>query len=93
MRAGLKGFEVTVWHALYAPKGTPKPIIDMLTKALQAALKDKIVIQRFGELGTEPVAKSARRRMRCAPISKPKSINGRRSSRRPASMPIERKNE
>ncbi len=54
--AGLKGFEVSVWHALYAPKGTPKPIIDMLTKALQAALKDKIVIQRFGELGTEPVA-------------------------------------
>jgi tripartite-type tricarboxylate transporter receptor subunit TctC len=53
---GLKGFEVTVWHALYAPKGTPKPIIDTLTKALQAALKDKIVIQRFGELGTEPVA-------------------------------------
>jgi tripartite-type tricarboxylate transporter receptor subunit TctC len=53
---GLKGFEVTVWHGLYAPKGTPKPIIETLTKALQAALKDKIVIQRFGELGTEPVA-------------------------------------
>ena len=53
---GLKGFEVTVWHALYAPKGTPKPIIDILTKALQAALKDKIVIQRFADLGTEPVA-------------------------------------
>ncbi len=45
-----------MWHALYAPKGTPKPIIDMLTKALQAALKDEIVKQRFGELGTEPVA-------------------------------------
>jgi tripartite-type tricarboxylate transporter receptor subunit TctC len=53
---GLKGFEVTVWHGLYAPKGTSKPIIETLTKALQAALKDKIVIQRFGELGTEPVA-------------------------------------
>jgi len=53
---GLKGFEVTVWHGLYAPKGTPKPIIETLTKALQAALKDKIVIQRFGELGAEPVA-------------------------------------
>src|SRR4026208_2578327 len=38
--AGLKGFEVTIWHALYAPKGTPKPVIDTLTKALQAALKD-----------------------------------------------------
>src|SRR4026208_2616086 len=38
--AGLKGFEVSIWHALYAPKGTPKPVIDTLTKALQAALKD-----------------------------------------------------
>ena len=54
--AGLKGFEVSVWHALYAPKGTPKPIIDALTKALQVALKDNIVKQRFADLGTEPVA-------------------------------------
>jgi tripartite-type tricarboxylate transporter receptor subunit TctC len=54
--AGLPGFEVTIWHALYAPKGTPKPVIDTLTKALQAALKDPVVKERFGELGTEPVA-------------------------------------
>ncbi len=54
--AGLKGFEVSVWHALYAPKGTPKPIVDMLSKALQEALKDSNVKQRFGDLGTEPVA-------------------------------------
>src|SRR5882672_247626 len=33
--AGLKGFEVTVWHGLYAPKNTPKPVIDKLTKFLQ----------------------------------------------------------
>ena len=54
--AGLKGFEVSIWHALYAPKGTPKPVVDKLTKALQDALKDQNVKQRFGELGTEPVA-------------------------------------
>ena len=54
--AGLKGFEVTVWHGLYAPKNTPKPVIDKLTKALQDALKDNNVKQRFGELGAEPVA-------------------------------------
>jgi tripartite-type tricarboxylate transporter receptor subunit TctC len=54
--AGLKGFEVAVWHALYAPKGTPKPVIEALTKALQVALKDNIVKQRFADLGTEPVA-------------------------------------
>ena len=53
--AGLKGFEVSVWHALYAPKGTPKPVIDKLTRALQEALKDDNVKQRFAELGTEPV--------------------------------------
>jgi tripartite-type tricarboxylate transporter receptor subunit TctC len=53
--AGLKGFEVSVWHALYAPKATPKPVIDTLTKALQAALKDNVVKERFADLGTEPV--------------------------------------
>ena len=53
--AGLPGFEVGVWHGLYAPKGTPKPIIDRLSKSLQTALKDPAVISRFAELGTEPV--------------------------------------
>ncbi len=52
---GLKGFEVAVWHALYAPKGTPQPVIDTLVKANQAALKDEGVIKRFADLGTEPV--------------------------------------
>ena len=56
--AGLPGFEVTVWHGLYAPKGTPKPVIDKLTKALQVALKEDNVKLRFAELGTEPVAEN-----------------------------------
>ena len=54
--AGLPGFDVAVWHALYGPKGTPKPIIDKLAAALQVALKDATVKQRFAELGTEPVS-------------------------------------
>lgn len=54
--AGLPGFEIAVWHGLYAPKGTPKPIIDSLAAALQVALKDPTVKQRFADLGTEPVA-------------------------------------
>jgi tripartite-type tricarboxylate transporter receptor subunit TctC len=54
--AGLKGFEIAVWHGLYAPKGTSQAVIDSLTKALQAALKDATVKQRFGDLGTEPIA-------------------------------------
>lgn len=56
--AGLPNFEVAVWHGLYAPKGTPKPVIDRLTKALQVALKDPTVIQRFADLGTEPVSQN-----------------------------------
>jgi tripartite-type tricarboxylate transporter receptor subunit TctC len=48
---GLKGFEVGIWHALYAPKGTPKAAIDKLSGALQDAVKDPAVIQRFAELG------------------------------------------
>ena len=38
--AGLPDFEVSVWQGLYAPKGTPKAIIDKLSKALQEALDD-----------------------------------------------------
>ena len=56
--AGLPGFEVAVWHGLYAPKGTPKPVIDALSKALKIALKDPTVKQRFEDLGTEPVAEN-----------------------------------
>ena len=54
--AGLKGFDLAVWHGVYAPKGTPKEAIDKLVKALQAALKDPKVIERFAALGTEPVS-------------------------------------
>ena len=54
--AGMPNFTVSVWHAMYAPKGTPKPIIDKLSKALQEALKDANLKQRFADLGSEPVA-------------------------------------
>ncbi len=53
---GLKGFNVSIWHAFYAPKGTPKPVIDKLVVALQEALKDPTVKQRFNDLGTDPIA-------------------------------------
>ena len=48
---GLKGADVAIWHGLYAPKGTPKPVIDKLVAALQAAMKDATLQQRFNELG------------------------------------------
>ena len=53
----MPSLEVAVWHGMYAPKGTPKPVIDKLVSALQAALDDQLVKERFAELGTEPVAK------------------------------------
>lgn len=52
---GVEGFEVGVWHGLYAPAGTPQEVIDKLAQALQTALKDPTVIERFADLGTEPV--------------------------------------
>src|SRR5512140_2820678 len=55
---GLKGFEVAVWHGIYAPKGTPKPALDALVAGLQTALKDANVKLRLAELGTEPVAQN-----------------------------------
>ena len=54
--AGLEGFAMTVWHGLYAPAGTPKDVIEKLAAALQVALKDPKVVERFAQLGTAPVA-------------------------------------
>jgi tripartite-type tricarboxylate transporter receptor subunit TctC len=54
--AGLPGLEVTIWHGFYAPKATPKEIVDRLSAALKKALKDENVVARFAELGTAPVA-------------------------------------
>ncbi|QTG17083.1 tripartite tricarboxylate transporter substrate binding protein BugD (plasmid) [Agrobacterium tumefaciens] len=53
---GLKGFELSAWHALWAPKDTPAPIREKLSEALKTALKDPVVIERFASLGTAPVS-------------------------------------
>jgi tripartite-type tricarboxylate transporter receptor subunit TctC len=49
--AGLKGFNVTIWHGLYAPKGTPPDVQHKLNEALKAALKDPDFIKRQEGLG------------------------------------------
>jgi len=49
--SGLKGFNVTIWHGMYAPKGTPKAIVDQVNAALRAALKDPEFIKREEALG------------------------------------------
>lgn len=51
--AGLKGFEVVVWHGMYAPKGTPKPILDKINAALKFALADPNVRNRLTEQNVE----------------------------------------
>ncbi len=52
---GLKDFEVVVWHGIYAPKGTPKPVIEKMNAAVRAALKDPDVVKRMDDLGAEIV--------------------------------------
>jgi tripartite-type tricarboxylate transporter receptor subunit TctC len=54
--SGLPGFEVAVWHCVYAPKGRPKPVVDKLSAALREALKDSNLKARPAELGAEPVS-------------------------------------
>ena len=48
---GLKGFEVTIWHGLYAPKGTPADVVTKINAALKVALKDPDFIKKQEGLG------------------------------------------
>jgi tripartite-type tricarboxylate transporter receptor subunit TctC len=48
---GLKGFNLTIWHGLYAPKGTPAAVNAALNTALKAALKDPEFIKKQEGLG------------------------------------------
>ena len=51
--AGLPEFEASAWNALFAPKGTPKPIVDKLSDALSKALDDEGVRKRLLDLGSD----------------------------------------
>ena len=54
--AGVPGYEVLSWNALFAPKGTPQPIVDTLNKALQTILADPEIKKKLLELGIEAKA-------------------------------------
>ena len=56
--SGLKGFNVSIWHAMYAPKGTPKAVLDKVNAALKMALKDPDFIKREEALGAVVVTDS-----------------------------------
>ena len=49
--SGMKGFNVSIWHGLYAPKGTPKPVLDKVNAALKVALKDPDFVKHQEALG------------------------------------------
>lgn len=52
--AGMPAFLSNSWFAVVAPKGTPRPIVDILNKAAVAALKDPETIKRLQDIGSEP---------------------------------------
>jgi tripartite-type tricarboxylate transporter receptor subunit TctC len=54
--AGLPGFQIQGWNALFAPKGTPKEILDKLNSALRAAVASEAFLKRMDELGALPAS-------------------------------------
>ena len=53
---GLKNFELTIWHGLYAPKGTPPAVLKQINEALKVALKDPDFMKKQDALGAVVVA-------------------------------------
>ena len=53
IEAGLPELQTLTWTALFAPKGTPKPIIDKINAALDQAMKDPAIAKRLDELGAD----------------------------------------
>ena len=51
--AGLPEYQVSAWNAIFAPKGTPAPIVAKLSQALTAAVADASVRKRLGDLGAD----------------------------------------
>lgn len=53
--AGVKGFVASGWFGIYAPRGTPRPIIDRLNTEVNRMLKDAPTLERFAAVNLEPV--------------------------------------
>ncbi|MGG5819910.1 tripartite tricarboxylate transporter substrate-binding protein [Falsiroseomonas sp. HW251] len=54
--AGLPAMRMSGWNMLFAPAGTPRPVVDRLNRALLAALRDENVLRRMGDLGSGPAS-------------------------------------
>jgi len=57
--SGYKGFEVGIWHGMWVPKGTPKPVVDKLVAALQTGLADPKFQERMKVLGARVMTDQA----------------------------------
>ena len=53
--SGLPGFESTVWYSMFAPAGTPRPVVQRLNAEINRALKDRTVIEQFAAVGLYPI--------------------------------------
>ena len=60
--AGFPGFQVTIWNGAYAPKGTPKDVLDKWNTAIGKFVSEPAVVQRFAETGTVPFPPDMRSR-------------------------------
>lgn len=60
MEAGVPGFDISAWFGIVAPGGTPRPIIDKLSAAFEAALKDPQVAAAVRKFGAEPLFMGSR---------------------------------
>lgn len=56
--SGFPGYDTSTWYALWAPKGTPEPIVEKLAAYAKEALAYPAVIEQYEALGAEPVGSS-----------------------------------
>ncbi len=55
---GPKGFDLTVWYGLTAPKGTPEAVLQRLNQEVNRAMQSPVLRQRYATLGAEPSSSS-----------------------------------
>jgi len=82
---GVPGINISFWHGLWVPKGTPKEMVVKLNAALVAALADPTVRKRLTDIGQEIFPSDSRPRKRFMPSTRPRPGNGGRLSRQRAS--------
>ena len=87
--AGLPGFHMSAWQALWAPKGTPTAVVGKLNAAVAEGLADPAVRCGSPKWARRPSRASSKRLRRLAHCRRPRSTSGGRSSRRRTSRPIE----